>query len=192
MLADMGIEVWVRRTDAGESTVEGLSDGAQEPPAEIMVGDARPPLAEARSVAVSPLAVSPAPATTLDLTVLSAAGAVVVGPAGEPSDQKLMQGVLLAVAKQPVRSGRFVWPQTGYRDQSDAALETAYRAFLTAQVRRTQARILVLMGSAAQRGTNDEIEGAPVVRSSTATDLRTNPAGKRNLWIELAAQLQRS
>ncbi len=210
MLTDMGIEVWRRRSEPAGIEVKAESAHAL---ASAAASGSPPHTTGSRSVRAGALAEEVVPddttavmamaeasttharsthATTLDLAVLSAPGIVVVGPDDEPADRKIMQGIMLAVTTQQPRHARFLWPQPGYRDSSEVALERAYTAFLQGQTRRAQARVVVLMSSMAQRTPTDAIDGAPVIGSPSAAELRIDPAGKRSLWMKLARHLKKS
>ncbi len=186
ILAEMGIDVWIRR-----SSVEPSAVVAEPEP------EADPEAAKVRPIPALP-AVEPAPQGAGKSTVLrvaldclAAPGAIVIGRFASPHDQRLARDIALAVggASGDLKRTHFRWPQTRTGDSSAAAARNAYRGFLRGQIDRTSARWVLLLGNDAQvlLDADADIETPRLLRLPDASALRADPLGKKRLWLSVSA-----
>lgn len=201
-LAQMGIDVWVRRAVpvSGTPTVVAVVPSPLPGPRPILTPTPTPTRSPAptRPAAAAPPGVSEQPVAprlgTAELRVLldciAAPGVVLVGELGNPLDRRLAQDIVQAIAGMTVevQGAQFRWPQTQTGDATPAAARNAYRGFLRGQLERASARSLLLLGAGAAALTDQETNFGDVVLLALpdARALRADPVAKKRLWLSVS------
>ncbi len=186
ILAEMGIEVWVRR-----GTVKTSAAPVNEPESEPTA------LADAASVVVQRTptlrAADPATAMRIALDCVAAPGVVVIGRFANPHDRRLAHDIALAFGgtASDLKLAEFVWPQIRTGDSSPAAARNAYRGFLRGQIERAAAHWLLLLGNDAQAllGEEADIDTQHLLRLPDAAALRADPMAKKRLWLSVSTHV---
>jgi hypothetical protein len=172
MLAEMGIDVWIRRAAVDS-----------EPPQVAM------PTITPQSIPTVSIDASSLPAP-LELECIAAPGVVVMGAFASALDRRLAQDVLLAVAGASAKVVRtqFRWPQTQTTDRSPSAARSAFAGFLRGQTERTSARCVMLLGNAASVLLEPAftLDGCNVFSLPDAAQLRGDAAQKKTLWLTIS------
>ena len=175
LLADMGIDLWIRRMPV-------------ESQPEIVAAPTAAPIAARPAITVS-IDTTPASAP-VELECLAAPGAVVMGAFASVADRRFAQDVVLAVAgaKATVVRTQFRWPQTQTADRSPSAAHSAFAGFLRGQTQRSNARCLLLFGSAATALLEPafSLDGCTVLSLPDAAQLRGDAARKKTLWLSIS------
>jgi hypothetical protein len=177
MLAQMGIDVWVRRgaLPAVAAAEPAIAVRAEPAPA---VADRRPdPQTQAGSVRAS-------------VDCIAANGVIAVGDFANPLDRRLAQDIVLAIAGMTAEMQRaqFRWPQTQTGDSTPAAARNAYRGFLRGQIERAGARRVLLLGASAEALLESEADlgDVQILRCPDARVLRADPLAKKQLWLSVS------
>lgn len=172
MLAEMGIDVWIRRAAVDTELPQAAAPTITPQPMPAVSIDALPP---------------PAP---VELECIAAPGAVVMGAFASAHDRRFAQDVLLAVAgaSATVVRTQFRWPQTQTADRSPSAARSAFVGFLRGQTERTSARCVMLLGNAATALLESEftLDGCNVIYLPDAAQLRGDAAQKKTLWLTIS------
>jgi hypothetical protein len=185
VLAEMGIDVWVRRG------VAATPMAAAGPVVEVKRSrqHAEPPLP---IVSERPQTASTTPELRVSLDCIAAIGIVVVGEFANPLDQRFAQDVLLAIAGMDAKpqKAQFRWPQTQTGDSSLGAARNAYRGFLRGQIERANARWLLLLGAHAASLLNPDAKLEPeTLKLPDVRALRADPNAKRQLWLSVSQRI---
>jgi len=180
-LAEMGIDLWIRRAPPN-------SPHAELAPAAV---DDWPAIQPTIPVSVD----APPPLAPVELECLAAPGAVVLGAFASGADRRFAQDVLLAVAGATAAIARtqFRWPQTQTADVSPSAARSAFTGFLRGQTQRTAARCLMLLGTAATALLDPafSLDGCRVLSLPDAAVLRGDAGRKKSLWLTISHLAQR-
>lgn len=184
-LAEMGIEVWVRRSVATAAVpVAVAAPGVGATPVAIPASP-EPPRAQSVSDASAPV----------QLECFTATGAVVLGAFANAADRRIAQDVLLAVVGMDAAVARtlFRWPLTQTADASPAAARAAFNGFVRGQTERAHARCLLLFGAPATTlfDPASSLDGCTVLRVPDAGTLRGDAAGKKALWLTISSLVHR-
>jgi len=177
----MGIDVWVRRTNAPASS------RVTEPLTRTL-----PPVVEAPAVVERSVPVPSAEtAVRVRLDCVAVRHAVAIGDFTNPLDKRLAQEIVSVVggsAAPKIQHTQFRWPATQTGDASVAAARSAYRAFLRGQADRAEARGVLLFGAAACALIEDaDAEAAAIVlRCPELATLRADPQAKKALWLSVS------
>jgi hypothetical protein len=178
MLAEMGIDVWLRRAAV-----------AAEPAAVAAPTTTPQPTPSTQPTLTVPIDALPTPAP-VELECIAAPGAIVMGAFASAADRRLAQDVLLAVAGPSAKVVRtqFRWPQTQTADRSPSAARSAFAGFLRGQTERTSASCVLLLGSAATALLEGAftLDGCDVLRLPDAAVLRGDAAQKKTLWLTIS------
>jgi hypothetical protein len=190
-LADMGIDLWVRRvrgdvaqpaprTEVTDST-RSIPSSPELTPEPIAVGTVARAAGDQARTQTAP---------SVQLECLAAPGAVLIGAFANSTDRRFAQDILLAVAGigAAVQRTQFRWPQTQTGDASLAAARSAYMGFLRGQTERAGARCLLLLGDAAQALLDSPfaVNDCSLLRLRDAGALRGDAAGKKALWLTIS------
>jgi DNA polymerase III psi subunit len=179
LLADMGIDVWVRRAPA--AVVEGVV-------AEPVVVESAVVTRTAAQPAIT-VSLDPTSHAAIELECIAAPGVVVIGAFAGAADRRFAQDVVLAVAgNAAVVRTQFRWPQTQTGDVSPAAARSAFAGFLRGQTQRADARCLLLLGGGATALLESAFssDGCTVLSLPDAAQLRGDPAAKKSLWLAIS------
>ncbi len=184
VLAEMGIDVWVRRGTAA----------AVVTPIQSLEGE-RPPERTALSLPVAPERPEPTSAAAelrVSLDCIASAGIVLVGEFANALDQRLAQDILQAIGgvNAKPQKAQFRWPQTQTGDSSIVAARNAYRGFLRGQIERANAQLLLLLGAnAASLLDQDAKLGPDTLRLPDIRALRADPNAKKQLWLSVSHRI---
>jgi hypothetical protein len=188
-LAEMGIDVWVRRGRSNDLGAMSRAEVAVSPapprpastPAPVVDGGSLQEIAQPARAQTAP---------SVQLECLAAPGAVAIGAFANPTDRRFAQDILLAIAGTgaAVQRAQFRWPQTQTGDASLAAARSAYGGFLRGQSDRAGARCLLLLGEAAQALLDPSfaVNECRVLRLRDAAALRGDAAEKKALWLTIS------
>jgi hypothetical protein len=196
-LAAMGIDVWVRRSrgdvEVAAPTIQPKDARSKAPAVAVE------PRIEAKTPASSPSpppAAKPAGAPQLRVLVdcVAAPGVLAVGELADASDRRLAQDIVLAVAGMAAAPQRaqFRWPQTQTGDSTPAAARNAYRAFLRGQIERADAKLILLLGAAAESLLESDAALGDVqfLRFPDVRALRADPLAKKRLWLSVSPHVR--
>lgn len=195
-LAAMGIDVWVRRS-AVETAVASIVPPKGTRPDAPAVRVAPRIEAETRAPGLPPAPVAqPAAAPELRLTLdcVAGPGVLAIGELDDASDRRLAQDIVLAItgmAATPQRA-QFRWPQTQTGDSTPAAARNAYRAFLRGQIERADAKVVLLLGRAAESLLQSDVAIGDIqfLRFPDARALRADPLAKKRLWLSVSPHVR--
>jgi hypothetical protein len=196
VLAAMGIDVWVRR-GAPATPVAAIV------PSTVVRSDLPSVVVEPRIEAMTP-APKPPPASALDpsasleirltLDCVAAPGVLALGELADASDRQLAQDIVRAIAGMTATSQRaqFRWPQTQTGDSTPTAARNAYRAFLRGQCERADAKLILLLGRAAESLLESEatIGDIEILRFPDIRALRADPLAKKRLWLSVSRHVR--
>jgi hypothetical protein len=197
VLAAMGIDVWVRRG------VPATPVAAIVPP-KIVRSESPAVVFDRRIEAVAPAPKAPPAAALLDpsastelrltLDCVAAPGVLALGEFADASDRRLAQDIVLAIAGMTAASQRaqFRWPQTQTGDSTPTAARNAYRAFLRGQCERADAKLVLLLGRAAESLLESEatIGDIEILRFPDTRALRADPLAKKRLWLSVSRHVR--
>jgi hypothetical protein len=201
ILQAMGIDVWVRRREDA-----GRSDAATAGPAPVTPARPRPEPPQGRrpmpaAPEQSPPAGSQAPRLRLDCVHVQEVA--LVGEIHSPAELRLARDIVIACASsrsglgwsQSARTVPFEWPQTARGDQSMAACQAAFGAFLRGMADRQGAAVVIVAGERAA-GLLAARDGAPVefwrpvqigsavaLPAPSVAEIHRQPGLKRALWL---------
>jgi hypothetical protein len=181
VLAEMGIDVWVRR---------GTASGSVAP--EVHVEVERSPEPAAPPPPARPESTAGTAELRVSLDCIAAPGIVVIGDFANAFDQRLAQDVLLAIAgvNAKPQKAQFRWPQTQTGDSGIGAARNAYQGFLRGQIERANAQLLLLLGANAASLLNQDTKLAPeTLRLPDVRALRADPNAKKQLWLSVSHRI---
>ncbi len=185
-LAQMGVDVWVRRGGRASAAPAIVSVVADAP---VVSGASAAPVAPAAATEPSNIARGP----TVALDCLAARGVVIVGEFVQPPDRRIAHDIVMAIAGAAVSPARtaFRWPLTQTGDAGIDAARKSYREFLRGQTERAGARWLLLLGAAATElldgfTSPDSASAVQTLRLPSASALRADPIAKQRLWLSVS------
>jgi len=195
-LADMGIDVWVRRGVA-KPVAAVAQIAAQREKETVAPTNSVTVVAEQRCEGATrePVAAVATDATQLRVALdcMSSGGTVVVGDFADPLDRRLAHDVALAIGGvADVQRAQFRWPQTVTGDSTLSAARNAYRGFLRGQIDRAGAHLVLLFGAGAQLLFDAEggLGDVEILRTADARDLRADPMAKKQLWLSVSPHVR--
>jgi hypothetical protein len=191
-LAAMGIDVWVRRGAVEPAIVPIVPAAVARVAAPVVAVERRidtearvpnsPPAPAVKSSAV--------PELRLLLDCIAAPGVLALGELADALDGRLVQDIVVALAGVTATTQRaqFRWPQTQTGDSTPAAASNAYRAFLRGQIERAGAKVVLLLGRAAESLLESDamIGDVQVLRFADVRALRADPLAKKRLWLSVS------
>ena len=192
-LADMGIDVWVRRGVA--KPVAAVAQIAAQREKETVAPTNSVPVAaeQRREGATRAPVATDATQLRVALDCMSSGGTVVVGDFADPLDRRLAHDVALAIGGvADVQRAQFRWPQTVTGDSTLSAARNAYRGFLRGQIDRAGAHLVLLFGAGAQLLFDAEggLGDVEILRTADARDLRADPMAKKQLWLSVSPHVR--
>jgi hypothetical protein len=198
-LADMGIDLWVRRTGQRRANVEEAWASAVGPTSAELVRAADIEVRAANRSSNDAASVSRTDedaAYRAELDCLATQGVVIVGRWQNALDKRLANDIAMAIAmahdqmmvqSPKLQQAAFKWPATQTGDRSFRAARSAFKAFLRGQAERAHARCVVLFGDAAGALADDQASAtARVVRQPSIGALRADPSAKKALWLNVS------
>ncbi|HEY6597971.1 MAG TPA: hypothetical protein VIZ30_01605 [Pseudomonadales bacterium] len=188
-LAQMGVDVWVRRGGRASAAPAIVPVAPGVPDVPVVSGASAAPVAPAAATTRSNIARGP----TVALDCLAARGVVIVGEFVQPPDRRIAHDIVMAIAGSAVSPARtaFRWPLTQTGDAGIDAARKSYREFLRGQTERAGARWLLLLGAAATElldgsTSPDSASTVQTLRLPSASALRADPIAKQRLWLSVS------